>query len=126
MKWVLIVEGERFRIEAIDLSDERPEAGCPARDFIDGLPEPTRKRMVAILNRHASHGPILNQQVSRDLDDGICEFKTPQGARVLWFYPGGPRLTVLTHGFQKGSRLRAEIVRAKAYRAAYLRAFPAR
>ena len=120
----MIREGERFRIEAIDLSDERPEGGCPARDFLAKLVGPPQKRLTGLLARHANGGPLLNEQQSREIKDGIYEFKTIQGARLLYFYPGTQRLTILTHGFMKGAKLPAEVARAKRYRERYLAAFP--
>lgn len=53
--------------------------------------------------------------------NGIFEFKSRQGDRILFFYPADQRgVTILTHGFRKGARLNIEIERAINYRAEYL------
>jgi hypothetical protein len=74
--------------------------------------------MINVLRLHAEAGPIWNEQKSRELWDSIYEFKTTQGARLLYFYaPGG--MTILTHGFHKGGNLKVEVQRAKEMRATW-------
>lgn len=70
------------------------------------------------MRHHAEAGPILNEQKSRLLRDDIYEFKTTQGARLLYFYTLDRR-TMLTNGFQKGDNLDAAIRRAKDMRSAW-------
>ena len=80
--------------------------------------------MLNVLRQHAMAGPVLNEQKSRLLEDGIYEFKSRQGDRLLYFYSPVQRgLTILTHGFHKGSRLRVEIARANSMRSEYLAEF---
>jgi len=76
--------------------------------------------MLNVLRRHAEAGQILNEQKSRLLGDGIFEFKSRQGDRLLWFYPPSRSgETIITHGFHKGAPLRSEIQRAKQLRDQY-------
>jgi hypothetical protein len=77
--------------------------------------------MLNVMKQHATAGPLLNEQKSRSLRDGILEFKSRQGDRLLWFYPPGARgETIITHGFHKGAPLTTEIERAKRLRDQYL------
>jgi phage-related protein len=115
MKLATIRQGRAFAVRAIDLSDDPHTVDCPALDFIGSLSKDSQKSMVAVLVLHAEHGPILNEQKSRELEDGIYEFKNRQGARILYFYEPN-KVTILTHGFQKGSNIRTEIARAKRLR----------
>ena len=121
MKRKLLLEGLRFNIYGVVVT----EGGlftCPAESFIDQMSEASRKSLLSVLHQHANGGPILNQQKSRMLRNGIFEFKSRQGDRLLWFYPpAGRRETVITHGFHKGSRIDTEIRRAERLRDIYLR-----
>ncbi|MDO8690312.1 MAG: type II toxin-antitoxin system RelE/ParE family toxin [Dehalococcoidia bacterium] len=64
------------------------------------LPEPTGRQLTNVLRMHVELGRILNERKSRYLRDGIYEFKTTDGARLLYFFsPDGK--TILTHGFKK-------------------------
>lgn len=77
--------------------------------------------MLNVLRQHAMSGPLLNEEKSRMLGDGILEFKSRQGDRLLWFYhPSRRGETVITHGFHKGARLDTEVERAKRLRDLYL------
>ncbi|TAJ17318.1 MAG: hypothetical protein EPO65_11410 [Dehalococcoidia bacterium] len=86
------------------------------KEFLDSLAKESRDSMQAVIAEHMDNGPLRNEEKSRELDDGIYEFKNRQGARVFWFYPKGQRRsTVLTHGClkPKKSRLGIEVQRAK-------------
>jgi hypothetical protein len=113
MKLMPIMEGARFRILAIDISDDPSGKICPAEEFIVNMSESSKKSLTAILKRHKDHGPILNKEKSRLLWDDIYEFKTRQGDRLYYFYDTD-RLTILTHGSikPKGQQLSAEVSRA--------------
>ena len=118
-----LLEGQAFRVYTLCWSHNAVEH-CPAVEFLDEISEPSRKSLLALMQQHAERGPILNLRRSRPLGDGIFEFKSRQGDRMLYFYPTGQRGdTILTHGFRKGSRLGTEIARAKALRAEYLQSF---
>ena len=119
----LLFQGEAFRIYALCRSRSGIDH-CPALEYLDEISEPSRKSLLSLLKQHAERGPILNRGKSRPLGDGIFEFKSRQGGRILYFYPAGQRGdTILAHGFGKGSRLETEIARAKAQRAEYLQSF---
>ena len=95
---------------------------CPVLEILEETSEASRKSLLSIIGQHADRGPILNIQKSRPLGNGIFEFKSRQGDRILFFYPEGQRgVTILTHGFRKGAQVRTEIERAISYREEYLR-----
>jgi hypothetical protein len=113
MKLRLLLAGTRFTVYALDLADTPDEADCLALQFLAelGRSDPAAERsMVAVINFHAQAGPIRNLRKSRELRDGVFEFKTAQGARMLWFYAPNQR-TILVHGFKKGANVDAEIDR---------------
>jgi hypothetical protein len=113
MKLVPIMEGTKFKIWAVDISDNPSIKDCPAEDFILQMGETSRKSLVATLKRHKDHGPVLNEEKSRYLYQDIYEFKTRQGDRVYYFYDIN-QFTILTHGSvkPKGKQLSNEVSRA--------------
>ena len=120
MRIVLLTEGHAFTVYAVNATRGRAEH-CLTLEFLEQISEPSRKSLVALIQQHAERGPILNVRRSRPLGEGILEFKSRQGDRILFFYPAGQRgVTILTHGFRKGARLRTEIERAIALRMEYL------
>ena len=120
MRRKLLIRGHRFSIYAVVFA-ERESYNCPSEAFIEQMSEASRKSMLNVLQQHAMGGPILNEQKSRLLKDGIFEFKSRQGDRLLWFYSSeGRGDTVITHGFHKGARVNIEIERAKRLREIFL------
>ena len=118
-----MVEGTAFQVYAVSWIHNGVEQ-CPALQFLEEISEPSRKSLLALIKQHAERGPIQNIQRSRALGNGIFEFKSRQGDRILFFYPEGQRgVTILTHGFRKGVRLRTEIERAVNFRTEYLDSF---
>jgi hypothetical protein len=118
MDIVFLRSGARFEIWAIAFPSATGGVECPARSFLDRLERDAPadfKAMVAVLKLHAEAGPLHNERKSKALGDGIQEFKTRNGSRILWFYEAGAR-TILTHGFGKGAPVAEEIRRAKRYR----------
>ncbi len=119
----LLTAGSAFDVYA----PMRTRAGieyCPVLEFLENLTEPSRKSILAVIQQHSARGPISNIQKSRPLGDGIFEFKSRQGDRLLFFYsPMERRQIIVTHGFRKGSRLRTEIDRAIRLRAEYMQQF---
>ncbi len=113
MRLIPIMNGVKFRISAIDKSDDPFVRDCPAEEFITQMNESSRNSLTAILKRHKDHGPILNKEKSRLLWQDIYEFKTRQGDRMYYFYDIG-RLTILTHGSikPKAQQLLTEVSRA--------------
>ena len=115
-----LLEGTNFDISAL-IQRRGNEEYCPALEFIDQIAEDSRKSILSVIRLHALAGPILNEQKSRLLEDGIYEFKSRQGDRLLYFYSSlQRRLTIITHGFHKGARVKAEVDRAKEMRLEYL------
>ena len=120
MRLVMLITGLRFGIYAIVMRRDGFEY-CPVEEFMAQMLAPSRKSMLNLLRRQAETGPILNEQKSRLLQDGLFEFKSRQGDRLLYFYhPFQRGRIIITHGFHKGARLRVEIDRANDFRAEYL------
>ena len=112
------LRGARFDIVLLSETDQRE-----FESFFEGLTEADQKQVDAILERMADHGPILNEEKSRELEDGIREFKT-RNVRIFWFYDEG-RVVLISHGRMKNeltkkSRYRPEIDRAKRLRNRWL------
>ena len=115
MKTSTWLRGTRFDIVLLSETDERE-----FESFFEGLTEADQKQVDAILERMADHGPILNVEKSRELEDGIYEFKT-KNVRIFWFYDEG-RIVLISHGkmknaLTKNSSYRPEVDRAKRLRA---------
>lgn len=117
----LVVSGRKFSVYALVTSSSPDGEECAARQFMKATESDKgiTKSLTNLFSRHAHAGPIYNKQQSRELKDGIYEFKTRQGARVLWFY-ASERRTILTHGFMKGDPLDAHIERAIGLRELFL------
>ena len=115
MTTVEIVFSKTWTILAI-----QSDSGCLAVEYIQGLEESDRKRVLALLDRAAGYGPPANIEKFRKLTGDIYEFKAFQD-RLLCFFDGKHRI-VLTHGYKK-KRNKAdpdEIRRADRLRTAYL------
>jgi hypothetical protein len=108
------LRGRNFTISVLE-----PEESSSFEGFFDSLEERDQNELDALLERMADHGPILNEQKSRQLSDDIYEFKT-RNVRVFWFYETG-RVVILSHGKMKNDltkkrRYREEVERAKMLR----------
>jgi len=98
---------------------------CQVVEFLLGLEGKSRsgEKMLHLLRqRVASAGPPRNIEISKELEDGIFEFRRGQ-VRVLWFYDAG-RVVVCTHGIWKQEQKlpKREIRKAKDIRTRYWRA----
>ena len=96
----------------------------PAKDFILSLDKKMRAKMLRTVSLLAANGPELRESCSKPLGDGIFELRAKVGSdisRVLYFFIVGRRV-ILTNGFIKKTQKtpKAEIDRAKKYRADYL------
>lgn len=120
MELELIREGPAFDIYALSWT-RGGVRHCPAQEFMVGMSAASRQSLLGVLRRHAETGPIRNTGKSRLLAERIFEFKSRRGDRLLYFYhPWRRGLTIVTHGFRKGARLRTEIERAHTLRREYL------
>ena len=107
--------GAQYRICTWQQGDRNP-----VRRFLDGLPKPEQRKVLALMQRAADHGlPLHNKQKCRQLSGqaGLYEFKSSQ-VRLLFFVTGDRDL-ILTNGFLKkrGATPRQEIDRAARIRA---------
>jgi len=126
MKTLVIRTGERLTIRAIAFpvgGSERDK--CPTLAFFQEQAQqrPTDvAKLGALLTETAKSGPPHNDQKFKDLPgtDGIYEFKTSGGLRLLSFWDDGS-LIICTHGYLKGSKKapKNEIQRAKRIKREY-------
>lgn len=97
-----------------------------ALDFMDDMASKRRKeldKLNALIDRSLDHGPPKNREKCNFLGDGIWEFKTTGGLRLIWFWDAG-QMIVCTHGYQKAAQKapRGQIDRARAKRDDYFKA----
>ena len=121
MRLIPIMKGDKFRVLAIDTSDDPSIKACPVEEFITQMEKSSKNSLSNILRRHADRGPIINKEKSRLLWDDIYEFKTRQNDRMYYFFDSGG-LTILTHGSikPKKKQLSTEVQRAVTMRNLYL------
>lgn len=96
----------------------------PAKDFLLSLDKKMRAKMLRTIKLLQMNGNKLREPESKELDEGIMELRAKVGSdisRVLYFFVVG-RKAILTNGFIKKTQKtpKAEIERAKRYRADYL------
>lgn len=95
---------------------------CETQDFFEEAEKNDADElasMLALLEHAAEHGPPKNKEKSRDVGEGILEFKA-KSLRVCWFYDAG-RMIICTHGFGKPTPKvqTREIKRARELRETY-------
>lgn len=100
------------------------EKECPMLDFLNSCDEKMRAKVARTVDALREFGTDLREPYSKPLSDGIFELRMKVGSnisRVLYFFVIDNKI-VLTHGFIKKTQKtpRAEIDRAKRYRADYL------
>jgi len=106
MKTLLIRDGERLAIRAIAGSaDESGRDRCATLAFFQEHAKLRPKEVVklsALLTRVANDGLPNDTNIFKELkgEDGLCEFKTSGGLRLLCFWDEGS-LIVTTHGYLK-------------------------
>jgi hypothetical protein len=91
-----------WRVEFYESTDGR----CPVPAFLDGLGEPARAKVVALIRLLAEQGPTLPFPYSSHVRGKIRELRTQYGKenlRVLYFGAPG-REWVLVHAFSKRIR----------------------
>lgn len=129
MKTLSIRSGERLAIRAIAGSaDESGRDRCPTLAFFEEHARLRPKefdKLAALLTRVANEGPPHDTDKFKELtgEDGICEFKTSGGLRLLCFWDEGT-LVVSTHGYLKDKQKapRRELDRAQRLRRDYFAA----
>ena len=78
----------------------RSDADCQVATYLEQLGDRNRKRVTALLERAANHGPPRNQEKSRKVaGEHFWEFKAHQ-QRIFWCYAIERRI-VLLYGFSK-------------------------
>jgi hypothetical protein len=129
VKTLLIRSGERLAIRAIaGATDETGRDRCATLAFFQ---EHARLRprefdkLSALLQRVANEGPPNDTDKFKNLkgEDGLCEFKTAGGLRLLCFWDEGS-LIVTTHGYLKDKQRapKRELERAQQLRRDYFAA----
>ena len=106
---IKVKTGNEFDIYAVEDGGR-----CELLDFIAELKASNNAEFVkltALFDVTADYGKINNTQKFKYLTDGIYEFKTYGGVRVLCFLDG-PCIVVLTNGFMKKKKYDSDIKRA--------------
>ncbi len=81
------------------------DGSCETEDFLAQAEQDDADEvasMVALLDRTAKHGPPRNKEKSREVGDGIFEFKS-KSLRICYFYDSG-KMIICTHGFGKPAK----------------------
>jgi len=120
-KCLLEKSGRKFEVYLVTLHD----GICPAEDYLDGLDQKVRTKMLARISRFAETGRLANKDHLRSIGDGFFEFKHSRPHhRIIWFYcPVFRYRIVLTHGFKKQTNKtpNEEKKRAEEYRYLYIK-----
>ncbi len=106
---IKVKSGDEYDIYAIEDGGR-----CEMLDFLCSLRTSNSAefgKLTALFDVIAENGKINNPQKFKYLTDGIYEFKTYGGVRVLCFFDGHC-IVVLTHGFMKKKKYDSEIKRA--------------
>ncbi len=95
----------------------------PAKDFLDGLDQKMRAKMVRTIELLEKNGPDLRNPYSEYLEDGIFELRAKVGSdisRELYFFFYDKK-AILTNGFLKKSQKtpRKQLELAKKYKRDY-------
>ena len=110
-----------FELELYSTEDGKE----PVADFLDSLDRKMNAKLIGLMELLEEKGTELREPYSAPLEDGIFELRTKLASditRSLYFFYDGSRI-VITHGFVKKQEKTppAEILRAKEYRADWLR-----
>jgi mRNA-degrading endonuclease RelE of RelBE toxin-antitoxin system len=127
MKTLPIRTGEHLTIRAIaGAADEAGRNRCATLAFFQEQARLRPKefdKLSALLTRVANDGPLNDPDKFKELkgEDGLCEFKTSGGLRLLCFWDEGS-LIVTTHGYLKDKQKapKRELERAQKLRRDYL------
>jgi hypothetical protein len=97
-----------------------PNGKCPAKKFLDGLPNLEREKISRIIKRLADKGKLTNRQQFKKIEgEEFFEFKNFQ-IRMPCYFQTDSRV-IISHGFiKKGDSIEPEqIVRMKRIRDEY-------
>ncbi len=97
-----IRRGARFRLMAVGIQ-ENDKVHLPYLEFQhDALCRAAKEwpKLVRILDHTADHGPPRDEEKSKPLREGIFEFRTKGGLRLLWFYDEG-HVVICVNGYIK-------------------------
>ena len=118
MEAILYQSGSACRIYL--LADDR---NCPSEDFLTtaaNLQPDEFAKLTKLLDHSCDHGLPKNKQTVNTLGDGLFEFKTIGGLRLIWFWDAN-RIILCTHGFLKKRQTTppAELATAAKWKKAY-------
>ena len=97
-----IKQGAGFRLMAVG-TQESEKVHLPFLDFQEEASsrEPREwPKLVRIMDYTADAGPPRDEEKSKPLREGIFEFRTKGGLRLLWFYDEG-RVVICVNGYIK-------------------------
>ena len=97
-----IKQGARFRLMAVG-TQENEKVHLPFLEFEQEARsrEPREwPKIVRIIDHTADNGPPRDEEKSKPLREGIFEFRTKGGLRLLWFYDEG-RVVICVNGYIK-------------------------
>jgi Gp49-like protein DUF891 len=100
-----INRGARFRLIAIGTQEDE-KIRLPYFEFQQEAERRAASewpKLVRILDYVAEAGPPRDAEKSKQLRDGIFEFRTKGGLRLLWFYDEG-RVVICVNGYIKQAR----------------------
>lgn len=85
---IQLYRGSRFCVTAIGRHDGSSDVVAFLEDR-QVLSQVDANAFYQLFQRHAEQGEIRNVEKCRHLEDGIYEYKAPQGGRIAWFYRKG-------------------------------------
>ena len=97
-----IRRGARFRLIAVG-TQTNDKIHLPYLDFLREAQhaEPREwPKLVRIIDHTADAGPPRDEEKSKPLREGIFEFRTKGGLRLLWFYDEG-HVVIFVNGYIK-------------------------
>jgi hypothetical protein len=105
-----IRRGAYFRLIAVG-AQNNDKIHLPYLDFLQAAQHSAPRewpKLVRIIDHTADAGPPRDEEKSKPLREGIFEFRTKGGLRLLWFYDEG-RVVICVNGYIKqGQKIPAE------------------
>ena len=112
----LLLNGDKFKIYGLLVN-----GACEADEYLKGLSEKEKSKLIPLLKYTADAGPVKNEQKFKSIGNGIFEFKGFQ-SRLFCFFDEG-KIIILTHGcIKKRDKLEpADIQKARSRKEYYFR-----